>query len=89
MATTLKPYNTLTLSAATQVVAPGPGHYVAQLLGAVPFAVGSDSTVAVNGATSFDIPANILWTSPPFWGPTGLWINGAGAVSIALVPRGG
>jgi hypothetical protein len=91
MATTLtKPFNNITLVAGTavQLVTPAPAHVYFNILnvGAANIAISDASTAALTDPHSYLLPPNLSFT-PLVWGPTGIWVEGAGAISVALVPK--
>ena len=87
--TPLKTWNTINLTAgnAYHLTAP-PGHYYFQILnsGSVAAYISDASTVSSSDPASYELPANLA-VSPLVWGPTGVWLSGAGAVSVQLVGK--
>lgn len=90
MAITLEPYNTITLSGAPeQLIAPGKaGSWYFQILNNGPGAVQVAQSAAALASSPFTLNSQLSFT-PFLFGPSGVWVEGGGSISVALIPNNG
>lgn len=86
----LSPLNNFTLDEADvyNFVGPLPGNYVVTILNrsSSDLAIGLADTVGLTDPASYIIPAGQSY-SASIWGPSGIWVAGTDAISVALTSR--
>jgi hypothetical protein len=88
---TLTPFSTVAVPiTATQLIAPGYGHYYIQITNTTTgILYVSDRNTVGNNATSFALPANATMPAFLIYATTGVWVAAAtaGSISVLLQPK--